>query len=144
MSDTFEKKSITSKTCKKMIDAAEIKASRLNLGISISIVDESGIQKAFSRMDTAPLISIKASLKKALTAVGMGMPSGQSWFDFIKDDPILREGVHDFDDFILLGGGSPIILEGKVVGGIGVSGGHYKQDEECVKAAMNVLEIMNE
>lgn len=139
MNKTFDKKSVTAELCSSMINAAQKKAAELGLGISISIVDESGVPKAFSRMDGAPLISVKASLKKALTAVGFGMPSGQPWFDFIKDDPILREGVHDFEDFILLGGGSPIIIDGYVSGAIGISGGHYSKDEECVKAALSIL-----
>jgi uncharacterized protein GlcG (DUF336 family) len=139
MGNIFSKESISSDAAKRMIQAAEEKAGELNFKISISIVDESGVQKAFSRMDNAPLIGVKASLKKALTAVGFGIPSGQSWYDFIKDDPILNEGVHDFDDFILLGGGMPIILNNKLVGAIGISGGHYKQDEECAKAALATI-----
>jgi uncharacterized protein GlcG (DUF336 family) len=42
-------------------------------------------------------------------------------------------------DFILLGGGSPILVEGKLIGAVGVSGGHYAQDEECVKAALEAF-----
>lgn len=139
MESTFEKKSISIHSANKMIEAAHSKAGEIGFAITVTIVDESGIQKAFGRMDNAPLISVKSSLKKALTAVGFGISSGQSWLDFIKEDPILREGAHDFDDFTFLGGGSPIIIEGKLVGAIGISGGHYKQDEECVKAALNTL-----
>lgn len=64
-----------------------------------------------------------------MTVVGFGIPSEQAWFDLIKDDPILREGVHNFDDFILLGGESQIVIDNKIVGAIGISGDHYKQDE---------------
>lgn len=140
MENTFGKESISSDAAKKMIQAAEEKARELKFAISISIVDESGVQKAFGRMDNAPLISVKASLKKALTAVGLGIPSGQTWYDLIKDDPILNAGVHDFEDFILLGGGMPIIINNKLVGAIGISGGHYKMDEECAKAALETIQ----
>ncbi len=139
MENTFEKRSISYESAIKMINAAHEKAKEIGVTITVAIVDESGVQKAFGRMDNAPLISVKASLKKALTAIGFGISSGQEWFNFIKEDPIMREGVHDFDDFILLGGGSPIFIEGKLVGAIGISGGHYKQDEECVKTALNIL-----
>lgn len=139
MSVSFIKESISIETCKMMIEAAEKKANEIGLAVTITIVDESGIQKAYSRMDGAPLISVKASLKKALTAIGFGISSGNAWFEFIKDDPILREGAHNFDDFILVGGGSPIFINNKIVGAIGISGGHYKQDEECVKAALDCL-----
>lgn len=139
MSASFIKESVSINSCKIMIEAAEKKANEMGLAVTITIVDESGIKKAYSRMDGAPLISVKASHKKALTAIGFGLPSGTAWFEFIKDDPILREGAHDFDDFILVGGGSPILINNKIAGAIGISGGHYKQDEECVKAALNCL-----
>jgi uncharacterized protein GlcG (DUF336 family) len=90
-------------------------------------------------MDNAPLISIDISRKKAITAVGFGMSTGEAWHNFIKDDPILNDGVASITDFILLGGGSPIVFEGNLIGAIGISGGHYKQDEQCVKAALNEL-----
>ena len=48
-------------------------------------------------------------------------------------------GAGSLKDFTLLGGGSPIIIDEEIVGAIGVSGGHYKQDEECVNAALNSL-----
>jgi uncharacterized protein GlcG (DUF336 family) len=64
------------------------------------------------------------------------MPTGDQWYQFIKDDPILLRGVEQLPDFILLGGGSPIMENNEVIGAIGVSGGHYKQDEEIVSLAI--------
>jgi len=137
---TFSKESITSALCTTMIENAFAKANELGMGIAVTIVDESGVTKAFHRMDNAPFIASDASRKKALTAVGFGMPTGDSWYGFIKDDPILMNGAGQLNDFILLGGGSPIMVNEKMVGAIGISGGHYKQDEECVNAAMEVLQ----
>jgi uncharacterized protein GlcG (DUF336 family) len=88
-------------------------------------------------MDYAPLIAVDASRKKAITAVGFGLPTGKSWFNFIEGDPILREGVHDFTDFMLMGGGVPIIIENQIIGAIGISGGHYDQDQLCAQYALN-------
>ena len=139
MEHAFVKRSVTSWTAKKMIVAAESKATELGLGISITIVDESGTIKAFSRMNNSPPITIDASRKKAITAVGYGMSTGESWHNHIKDDPILLIGAQEFTDFMLLGGGMPVKLEGMVIGAIGVSGGHYKQDELCCLAALESL-----
>lgn len=130
------KKSISYESCMVMSESAIKKAEELKINISITFVDESGVLKAFFRMDKSPLVSVDASRKKAITAVGLGIPSGDSWYSFIKDDPILFNGVQQFKDFILLGGGSPILDDGSIIGAIGISGGHYKQDEECVKAAL--------
>ena len=135
----YTKASISLIDAERMVKAAFAKASEKGLSIAATIVDESGITKFFARMDGAPLIAVDASRKKALTAVGFGMPTGESWFNFIKDDPILREGVHDFTDFMLMGGGFPIVADAKIIGAIGISGGHYTTDQECARAALNSL-----
>ena len=63
-------------------------------------------------MRTLGLVSLGAAQKKALTAVGFGMPTGKPWHDFIKDDPILLQGAPSLPDFTLLGGGSdPVITK---------------------------------
>jgi len=133
------KKSITTLLANQMMDAATQKAEEIGMSIAITIVDESGVLKAFSRMDTAPLVAEDASRKKAITAVGFGFPTGDAWYNFIKEDPILHAGAHNLKDFILLGGGAPIIVEDTIVGAIGISGGHYKQDEICLNAALDIL-----
>ena len=58
---TISKKSISSLLALQMIEEATKKATELGLGIAVTIVDESGILKAFQRMDNAPLIAIDAS-----------------------------------------------------------------------------------
>lgn len=132
----FIKKSVSLEIAECMGKAAVQKASELGLSIAVCIVDESGIQKYFARMDYAPLIAVDASRKKAITAAGFGLPTGKPWFEFIKDDPILREGVHGFTDFMLMGGGLPIIRDNCIIGAIGISGGHYEQDLKCAEAAL--------
>jgi len=139
MKTSFNKKSISIEVCNLMIAKAMLKAEQLEIGVSITIVDESGVLKAFSRMDKAPLISVDASRKKAITAVGFGLPTGDTWYNFIKDDPILLHGVNGITDFSLMGGGSPIVIENQIVGAIGISGSHYSKDEECTKEALAVL-----
>ena len=139
MKKSISKESISYQLCNLMVGKAMQKAEELGIAISISIVDESGVVKFFNRMDYAPLISVDASRKKAITAVGYGIPTGDTWYQFIKDDPILSEGVDSFKDFTLIGGGSPVVIEDQVIGAIGISGGHYKQDEECVNAALSAI-----
>lgn len=139
MEHSFEKRSVSIETAWEMIKAAEQKAMELGLGISTTIVDESGVIKAFSRMDNAPPITIDASRKKAITAIGFGLPTGEPWYNHVKDDPIMLLGAQNFKDFIMFGGGLPIKDNGKIIGSIGISGGHYQQDELCCKAALDKL-----
>ena len=137
--EDYLKRSVSLADAERIAGQAMAKATELGLSIAVTIVDESGVAKFFARMDHAPLIAVDASRKKAVTAVSYGIPTGQSWFDFIKDDPILREGVHGFRDFMLMGGGVPIVGDNQVIGAIGVSGGHYLQDQECALAGLESL-----
>ena len=137
---TKETPSLTRNGAHLLIEAAVAEADRLGLAISVCVLDSTARMIAFSAMDSAPAISFETSIKKAKTAIGFGMPTGATWHDFIKDDPILLAGAQQLPDFILLGGGSPVKLNGQLIGAIGVSGGHYSDDEKCVSAALGALQ----
>jgi uncharacterized protein GlcG (DUF336 family) len=140
MPETFEKRSVSTELAHRMINAAETKAQELGVPMNIAVVDESGVLKAFSRMDGAALLSVQIAGDKAYTAVGFGMPT-HSWYDFIKDDPPLAAGATSgIDRLVVFGGGYPISVDGAIVGAIGVSGGHYTQDQEVAEAGLAVLE----
>ncbi|HET6965802.1 MAG TPA: heme-binding protein, partial [Acidimicrobiales bacterium] len=83
MAETFQKQSVSTELAHRMIAAAEDKARQLGVPMNIAVLDESGVLKAFSRMDGAPLLSVQIAQDKAYTAVGFGMPT-HGWFDFIK------------------------------------------------------------
>lgn len=139
MADTYEKRSITTELAHRMVAAAEQKAREMKHPFVIAIVDESGVLKAFSRMDGAPLLSVQVAQDKAYTSVGFGL-STDGWHDFIKDDPPLAAGaVGGIARLVVFGGGYPIKVEDEIVGGVGVSGGHYSQDMEVAKAALIVV-----
>ncbi len=139
MADTYERRSITTELAHRMVAAAEKKAREMKHPFVIAIVDESGVLKAFSRMDSAPLLSVQVAQDKAYTSVGFGL-STDGWHDFIKDDPPLAAGaVGGIDRLVVFGGGYPIKVEDQIVGGVGVSGGHYSQDMEVAKAALTVV-----
>jgi uncharacterized protein GlcG (DUF336 family) len=139
MADTFSKPSISTDLAHRMIAAAEDKARELGLAMNIAIVDESGVLKAFSRMDGAALLSVQISQDKAYTAVGFGL-STDGWHDFIKDDAPLALGAPaEIDRLVTFGGGYPIKSGDAVIGAIGVSGGHYTQDMQVAQAGLAVI-----
>jgi uncharacterized protein GlcG (DUF336 family) len=105
----------------------------------IAVCDEAGVLKAFSRMDGAALLSVQIAQDKAYTAVGFGL-STDAWHEFIKNDPPLAAGaVGGIDRLVVFGGGYPIKVGAAIVGAIGVSGGHYKQDMEVAEAGLAVV-----
>jgi uncharacterized protein GlcG (DUF336 family) len=139
MAQTFPKASISTEAAHQMIAGAEAKASEMGVPMVIAVVDDGGVLKAFSRMDGAALLSVQVAQDKAYTAVGFGMPS-HGWHDFIKDDPPLADGATTgIDRLVIFGGGYPINVDGQVVGGIGVSGGHYSQDQEVAEAGLQAI-----
>lgn len=135
MARTLTKASITSEGALEAIRAAETKAAEIGVPMCIAVVDESGVLKGFSRMDGAALLSVDIAQDKAYSAVSFGIPT-HGWFDFIKDDPPLLHGIVKTPRLIVFGGGYPITIDGAVVGGIGVSGGHYEQDMVVAQAGL--------
>jgi uncharacterized protein GlcG (DUF336 family) len=139
MAATFERPSVTAELARAMIDAAERKAAEMGHPFVIAVVDDSGVLKAFSRMDGAALLSVQVAQDKAYTAVGFGM-STDAWHDFVKDDAPLALGAPSgIDRLIVFGGGYPVKIGGAVVGAIGVSGGHYSQDMEVAQAGLSAV-----
>jgi len=139
MAQTYQKPSITTELAHQMVAAAEQKAQEIGVPMVIAICDESGVLKAFSRMDGAALLSVQVAQDKAYTAIGFGM-STDKWYAVIKDDPPLAAGAPSgIDRLIVFGGGYPITTDGQSIGGIGVSGGHYTQDMEVAQAGLAVL-----
>lgn len=132
---TLTKASITAEAAEQLLRAAEAKAREIGVPMVIAVVDESGVLKAFSRMDGAALLSVQIAQDKAYTAVSFGIPT-HGWFDFIKDDPPLLHGIVNTPRLVVFGGGYPVQVDGAVVGGLGVSGGHYHQDMQVAEAAL--------
>jgi uncharacterized protein GlcG (DUF336 family) len=139
MSQVFEKASISTELAHKVIAAAEAKSREIGTPMVIAICDESGVLKAFSRLDGAALLSVQIAQDKAYTAVAFGLPT-DGWHEFIKDDPPLALGaVGGIDRLVIFGGGYPIKVADKVVGAIGVSGGHYSQDMQVAQAGLAAI-----
>jgi uncharacterized protein GlcG (DUF336 family) len=139
VSDVFEKASVSTELAHQIIAAAESKAAALGTPMVIAVCDESGVLKAFSRMDGAALLAVQVAQDKAYTAIGFGMPS-DAWHPFIKDDPPLADGaVGGIDRLVIFGGGYPIQVGDQIVGAIGVSGGHYTQDMEVAQAGLEAV-----
>jgi len=139
MDGFFNKKSVSTEMARQMIAAAEKKAKEMKKAFVIAIVDEDGVLKALSRMDGAALLAVQVAQDKAYTAAGFGL-STDGWYDFIKDDAPLRVGAPTgISRLVVFGGGYPIKVEGEIIGGIGVSGGHYKEDMEVAAAGLSAL-----
>jgi uncharacterized protein GlcG (DUF336 family) len=140
MADSYAKASISTEAARRLIEAAEAKAAELGKPFVTAVVDDGGVLKAFSRMDGAPLLSVQVAQDKAYTAAGFGLPT-HGWHDFIKDDAPLADGAPTgIDGLVVFGGGYPLMVGEQLVGGVGVSGGHYSEDMAVAEAALAALD----
>ena len=138
MANTITRQTLSAEAARRLIAAAEKKAAEMKRPMVIAICDEGGNLKAFSRMDGAPVLSLQIAQDKAFTAISFGIATHE-WFDFIKDDPPLLHGIVHTPRLVVFGGGYPILVDQQLVGGIGVSGGHWKEDMQVAEAALQAL-----
>lgn len=135
---SHSQRSVSATTARKLLDAAAEHAAAKGKAMVIAVVDQSGVLKAFCRMDDSPLLSVQIAQDKAYSAAAFGIPTDQ-WYEFIKDDGPLLHGIVHTPRLTVFGGGFPIVDDGVVVGGLGVSGGHYSDDMDVGKAALDWL-----
>ena len=137
--NTFQKSSVTIEAAERLVKAAETKAQEMGKPMSIAVCDEDGVLKAFRRMDGAPLLSVQIAQDKAYTAISFGGMATHEWYEFIKNDPPLLHGIIKTERLIVFGGGYAIKTEAGIIGGIGVSVGHYTDDMQVALAGLEAL-----
>jgi len=134
MADTVPSLKLTADGAMKLLSAAMAKAAEIGVPECISIVDPGGHLLAFARMDGAFVQSIDSSLMKAMTAASYGEPTGNIAAGIDIKLAIATQGKR-----INLPGGLPIVIDGHVVGGIGVGSGTGEQDRIVAEAALAAL-----
>jgi uncharacterized protein GlcG (DUF336 family) len=118
------------------VTAAVRWAEEANLKVNVAVVDTGGNLAAFLRMPGGFLHSINIAIDKAYTAAGFGLPTG-AWTDALKShSQAVRDGLPLRPRMVCFGGGLPMRHEGRLIGGIGVSGGSEEQDEACARAGL--------
>lgn len=132
------RETITLAAAQALIAAGMAKAQEINVPMSIVIVDESGVMKAFARMDGNSLASVELVQEKAFTAAAFRTPT-HILADRNKDDPTRIASFTAAPHVTLLGGGYPIAKGNVVVGGIGAGGGTPEQDRMVAEAALASL-----
>lgn len=137
-SPAFSANTITSSSALEIVREAIAAADALGLAATVAVCDAHGTLKALARMDGAPLMSVEVAQDKAYTAVGFGMRSDQ-WYEILRQDEPLRLGASSIRRLVPFGGGFPIDAGGAVIGGLGISGGHYAQDMQIAEAALRAV-----
>lgn len=125
-----------------MLAAAEAKAKAMGTPQCIAVADESGNLIAFSRMDGGKISSIRIAIDKAFTAAAAKNPT--EFYNKICQPGNPTFGIHITNEghFCIIGGGLPVVVDGQVVGGIGVSSGTPAQDIEVAQAGVDAVLAM--
>ena len=135
---TFDKASITIDLAHRIVAAAMTSAGEFGFPMVIAVVDESGMLKAFSRMDGANVLAMQMAQDKAYSAI-FGLET-DSWPEFLaqRNPPFPPGAYPGIEWLVTFGGGLPIRIDGVIVGGIGVSGGPC--EVEVARAGLAVLD----
>jgi glc operon protein GlcG len=128
---------ITLDQAKRVMAAAELQAVENSWQVAITILDSGGNLVVFHKIDNAQLSAVSVSEGKARTALEFKRPSKD------LDDAIARGGAGNrllaLKDITPLEGGMPLLLDGRIVGAIGVSGAVSAQDAQVAKAGADAL-----
>ncbi len=114
-------------------------AAKDGLHVTVTVVDRSGQTLAVLRHQDAGVHTIRASYKKAYTANSQKRETAEI-AKGIKDGTIPEDVRYLDENILILAGGVPIFIHGKVVGGIGVGGAHDSEDVRIAKAGLEALE----
>ncbi len=136
MQRTFNAATITREAAEALVAATSAAARDIGIRATIAVTDAGGHLVAFARDDGAPFLTANVAIDKAWTAASFGLPT-HVWADVIVN-PQVASLAHQ-PRLVAVGGGVPVVVDGRVVGGVGVSGGNAQQDRDAAEVALKAL-----
>jgi uncharacterized protein GlcG (DUF336 family) len=121
---------------RQIIAAGEKKAQELGIPYNLAVVDAGGNLTAHIRMDGAWLGSIDIAIHKAFTARAFDMSTADLATMAQSGKPLFGINSTNHERVVIFAGGMPVKRAGKVIGGVGASGGTVDQDQQVVDAAV--------
>ncbi|MQA04941.1 MAG: heme-binding protein [Streptosporangiales bacterium] len=112
-------------------------ADRIGVPMCSAVVDDAGVLIAFERLDGGKVSSVAIAIDKAFTAAAARNTTAFYGDDANPNSPGWRISGTNGGHFSTIGGGIPVVVDGAVVGGIGVSSGTATQDVEVAEAALD-------
>jgi glc operon protein GlcG len=119
----------------EMADKVIHEAERMGADVAVVAVDRGGREILSYRSDLCAYTATEPARRKATTAAAIGAPTS-----FVASamggDPVAMQALASSPDMLAAPGGFPIIQDNIVIGGIGLSGGHYSQDHQILAKAL--------
>jgi uncharacterized protein GlcG (DUF336 family) len=126
---------------KRLAEFVEEEARRINVPVTISVVDIHGNIILKQRMTGSPLLSIEMSERKAYTSALLDMRTEEMTPLVQPGQPLYTLTSVAGGRYVALGGGVPMRVGEELVAGVGVSGGTTEQDITIVEAAFRRLGV---
>lgn len=120
----------------RIIAAAMTRAKAIGVPMCIAVMDESCNMLGFSRMDGGKIPSITMAIDKCFTATGTRKPTHDLAEASRPGNPVYGLTSAHGGRMVVIAGGLPIVVDGAVIGGIGVSSGTPAQDLEVAQAGV--------
>ncbi len=136
------KKTLTAKGVRMMMDAALAKAAELGITVTVAIVDDGGHLLMLERMEGGRFHTVHSATTKAVTAASNKRPTSSKGAQGQELDVLHALGLTlaaGPQNWTAMEGGYPVMIENECIGGIGVAGGDWKQDEEIARAALTAV-----
>ena len=125
-----------------MLAAAIAKAEEFGIAVTVAIVDAGGHMLVLERMDGGRFHTVHSSTTKAVTSASNKRPTTTKGAQGQDLDTLHAIGLSLAAGparWTAMEGGFPIVIDGQCLGGIGVSGGDWEQDEDIAKAAVSAV-----
>lgn len=122
-----------------LIAGARVKAQEIGVPMCIAICDESGQLIAFERMDGGKVTSTIIAQDKAYTAAGAKRTTESYGIASQPGSPAYGINSAIGGRLLVVAGGLPVLVDGEVVGSIGLSSGTPAQDSECAQAGIDAF-----
>ncbi|HTZ78841.1 MAG TPA: heme-binding protein [Stellaceae bacterium] len=118
-----------------ILDAAQKKAEEIGVPQVLCVADAAGYPIALRRLDGGKVTSVQIAMNKAFTAAGHRKPT-HNYKNALPGEEAFGIFTQHGGRFTVFVGGFPITVDGKVVGGIGASGGNGEQDIAVCEAGI--------
>jgi glc operon protein GlcG len=129
--------SINLENAKKVAAPAMAEARKNNWNMAVAVVDPDGTLIYFEKMDNTQNASANIAIEKARSAAVLKRPTK------VLEDAVAAGGdglrILALPGALPVEGGIPLIVDGKIIGAIGVSGGMSSQDAQCAQAGASIL-----
>lgn len=130
-------KQVSLETVKKMAEAAEKKAAEMNVPVVFAAVDAGANLMILHRMENAFITSIDIAINKAFSACALKVPTHEITPNIQPGASLYGLQLTNNCRIATFGGGFPIVVDGEIIGAVGVSGGTVEEDMAIAKSALD-------